>query len=402
MTIRLFDDAPALFEAQAQVLSCTPHDGGFAVVLDQTIFFPRGGGQPCDAGTLGGVPVADTYEENGDILHIVPQAVSGAVELRIDSERRLELMRHHLGQHILSAVIDQTFGIPTVIARIEDAGPHIELVGPLSDEQLVHAQELARQVIARDLPVHTAYYTPDEAAKLSVRGKITPHERIRIVEIQGFDRNACGGTHCPSTGGVQDLVITGTKSVRGVFRVYYAAGHAAQKARCDRAIALLGMQRALSCDNLPDFAAAQTALLARRDVLEVQNHALKDALLQSDISLWAARSRPLAQGRLACAVLNGGDVKHLRAVAEALCAEQPSALLFAVQQDDQFSLLLMRSKSKTGPNLGAHVKELCARLGGRGGGSPLLAQGMLPGGEDAEREILSAFDAIAREYDMAL
>ena len=400
MTTRLFDDEPGLFEARAQVLSCVPRDGVFAAVLDRTIFFPRGGGQPCDDGDIGGVPVSDVFEEQGDIVHLLPRPVSGEVALRIDGERRLELMRHHLGQHILSAVIDQTFGVPTVIARIEDAGPHIELQSPLTDEQLITAQALAQQVIDRDLPVRAAYYTPDEASRMSVRGKITPHERIRLVEIEGFDRNACGGTHCPSTGGVLDLLVTGTKSVRGVFRVYYAAGKAARKARLDRGLAVLSMQRALSCENLSEFAAAQQALIERRDALEAHNHALREQLLRSDTALWAELSRTLEQGRLAAAILDGGDVKHLRAVAEILCAEQPSALLFAVRQAGQLSLLFMRSKSKSGPNLGAFVKDLCARLGGRGGGSPLLAQGVIPGGEAAEQAVEEVFDAIAREYDL--
>ena len=149
MTRRLFDDEPTLFDVQAQVLSCTPCDGGFAAVLNQTVFFPRGGGQPCESGTLGGLPVRDVYEENGQILHIVPAPVGGEVALHIDGGQRLEHMRHHLGQHILSAVIEQTFGISTVIARIEEAGPHIELTGALNDEQLVQAQEFARQEIGR-------------------------------------------------------------------------------------------------------------------------------------------------------------------------------------------------------------------------------------------------------------
>ncbi len=399
MTRRLFDDEPTLFDVQAQVLSCTPCDGGFAAVLNQTVFFPRGGGQPCESGTLGGLPVRDVYEENGQILHIVPAPVGGEVALHIDGGQRLEHMRHHLGQHILSAVIEQTFGISTVIARIEEAGPHIELTGALNDEQLVQAQEFARQVIARDLPVHTAYYTPEEAAKRPVRGKVTPHERIRLVEIEGFDCNACGGTHCPSTGGVQDLLVTGVKPVRGVFRVYYSAGQAAAQERQKRDAALLRAQRSLSCENTDGFDAAFSALCARRDALEAQCAALREALLRSDCALWASRSRTLAQGRFACALLDGGDIKHLRAVGEALCAEQPSALLFSVRQDGQLSLLFMRSKAKTGPNLGAFVKDLCARQSGRGGGSPLLAQGIIPASADSEQAVQAVFDAAAQEFD---
>lgn len=399
MTLRLFDDAPDRFEAQAHVLSCTPREGHFAVVLDQTIFFPRGGGQPCDNGTIAGTAVLDVFEENGVILHILPSPAEGEVSLRLDGERRLEMMRHHLGQHILSAVIDHTFGVPTVIARIEDAGPHIELASPLSEQQLVQAQQAAREIIGKALAVHCAYYTPEQAKGMTVRGKITPHEHIRLVEIEGFDLNACGGTHCSDTSGVLELVITGTKMVRGAFRVYYLAGHAAQKARPEREGQLLQAQHALGCESASGLLQAQQELLERQSALEAQCQALQKALLEADTALWAARCRPLAQGRMACAILDEGDVKHLRAVAEALCQQAPTALLLAVRQQDKLSLLFMRSKGPKEPNLGAMVKDLCARFDGRGGGSPISAQGVICGGADGENALQQVFRAAEQAWE---
>ena len=400
MTIRLFDADPYRLSCPARLLSCRPAKGGFAAVLDQTVFFPRGGGQPCDVGNIDGVPVSDVYDEGGEILHILPRELSpGPVCVAIDGQTRLRHMQYHLGQHILSAVIDKTFGVPTSIARIEAAGPHIELPRPLDMAELVSAQELAREVIARDLPVSSRYYTPEEALQIPVRGKITPHERIRLVTIEGFDRNACGGTHCSSTGGVCDLLVTGTKEVRGAFRIYYAAGGDASAARQSRSIVLLQMQQSLSCESLAQLEQAHAALLERKDALESQNHALREALLQSDAALWAARCHPIQMGRFCCALLDGGDVKHLRQVAEALCSEQPTALLFAVRQNAQLALLFMRSKAKEGPDLGRAVQALCSRFGGRGGGSPILAQGMAPDSPECEAAVQALFDDLACQLD---
>ena len=399
-TVRLFDDDPYRLSCPAQLLSCTPVKGGFAAVLDQTVFFPRGGGQPCESGAIGGVPVTDVYEEEGQILHILPHELPpGPVCAAIDGHARLRHMQYHLGQHILSAVLDKSFGAPTLIARIEAAGPHIELPRPLDPAELVAAQEMARDIIARDLPVSARYYTPEEASHMAVRGKITPHERIRLVCIKGFDLNACGGTHCSSTGGVLDLLICGVKEVRGAFRIYYAAGEDASAARKARSIALLEMQHSLSCETLVQFQQAHAALLERKNALEEQNRALREALLASDTALWASRCRSLRGGRLACALLDAGDVKHLRQVAEALCLEQPTTLLFAVRQQAQIALLFMRSKAKTGPDLGRAVQELCARLGGKGGGSPILAQGMVPDGPESAAALQALFTSISGQLD---
>ena len=400
MTIRLFDDDPYRLSCSAQLLSCQPVKGGYAAVLDQTVFFPRGGGQPCEGGDINGVPVSDVYEEKSEILHILPQPLPpGPACVCIDGQARLRHMQYHLGQHILSAVIDKTFGVPTLIARIEAAGPHIELARPLDAAELVSAQELARQAIAQNLPVSASYYTPEEAAQIPIRGKITPHERIRLVTIKGFDCNACGGTHCSATGEVRDLLITGTKEVRGAFRIYYAAGEDALAARQARSVAVLQMQQALGCDGLSQFESAFSSLIERKNALEEQNRALREALLVSDSALWASRCRPLRMGRFACALLDGGDIKHLRQVAESLCAEQPSALLFAVRQQSQLALLFMRSKSKEGPDFGRSVHDFCAQFGGKGGGSPILAQGMTPDTPDCEAAIQALFDDLSRQFD---
>lgn len=380
MTERLFDTDPYLSACEARVLACEPAQGGFRVQLDRTVFFPRGGGQPCDLGTIGAAAVLDVYEEDGALWHATDSAVAENVVCTLDAARRRRHMQYHLAQHILSAQLKRLYDADTVIARIEDAGPHIELAHTLPPEALFEAQQAALDTVARNLPVRCAYYDPQQAAAMPVRGKITPHERIRLVEIEGFDLNACGGTHCRATGEICDLVITGTKEVRGVFRIYYAVGDDARAARRTQQCALLSAQAALELQAPDTLAETTWAHLSREAALGEQVRALREQLQQADVARVLACAVPHGDTALFCEIAEG-DAKHLKAVAEAVCAQTRACVLFGALQGDQMSLIFARTKGD-GPNLGAFVKDLMTRFGGRGGGSPILAQGMLPAAEE--------------------
>lgn len=398
MTERLFDHDSYLCACDARVLSCDPADGGWRVVLDRTVFFPRGGGQPCDLGTIGDAAVRDVFEENGIIFHITDIPVAGEAACRIDVPRRLRHMQYHTAQHILSAHIKQLFDVDTVIARIEDAGPHIELARTLTPDELFAAQEAANETAARNLPVVCRYVTPEQAGALPVRGKITPHERVRLVEVDGFDLNACGGTHCRATGEINETVITGTKEVRGVFRIYYAAGVDVPSARCAQHAALLAAQRSLDVTAPQDMPPALDEHLAHEASLATQVRALRERLLTADTARVLACATQRGDTLYFAEVVGDGDVKHLKAVADAVCAQTRACVLFAARQEDQLSLVFARTKGR-GVDLGTIARDLTSRFGGRGGGSPILAQGMLSATDETLSVLRSTMDQIGMQLD---
>ena len=401
MTERLFDHDPYLCACDARLLSCEPADGGWRVALDRTVFFPRGGGQPCDLGTIGGAAVRDVFEENGIIFHLTDMPVAGEVVCRIDVPRRLRHMQYHTAQHILSAHIKQLFDVDTVIARIEDTGPHIELARTLTPDELFAAQEAANETAARNLPVICRYVTPEQAGALPVRGKITPHERMRLVEVDGFDLNACGGTHCRATGEINEAVITGTKEVRGVFRIYYAAGVDARDARRMQQAALLAAQHALDVTVPQDMPPALDARLAHEALLTAQVRALRERLLVADTARVLACTVPRGDMLYFAELVEDGDVKHLKAVADAVCAQARACVLFAARQEDQLGLVFARTKGR-GVDLGTIARDLTSRFGGRGGGSPILAQGMLPATDEALCALHDAMEQIGAQLDLQL
>ena len=398
---RIFDSDPYLAELDAVVESCDKIKEGYAVVLDKTIFFPRGGGQNCDGGTIAGIEVLDCYEENGEVLHILPEAIEPgtAVRLAINFDNRLDHMQHHLAQHILSALMTQMYRNDTQSAHMEEGYGHIEIERPLTPMELVELEQAANGIIARDLPVKTAYYTPEEAAKVAVRGKITPHDMIRLVEIVGFDINACGGSHCRSTGGIEKIVICGTKEVRGLFRLYFKSGKAAIEEEKLRTAHLIAAQQALGVEMTE--ALAETAQNTVQLLRAAETRALNAAahLEEADLERF----------HLACEDVNGTpflarvisdhyNAKHFKSIGDKLVKAHKAVVLFALIGEGETSLILMRPKGGKTPDLGATLKNLLAVYEGKGGGSPVMAQGQLnTSAPEAIAAIEEAFAALKEE-----
>lgn len=377
---RRFDSDPYLSQLEAVVETCQKRPEGYAVTLSETIFFPRGGGQDCDGGTVGGLEVLDCFAEDDEILHILPRPLTPGdkVSLVLCMENRMSHMQHHLAQHILSALLTQLYQNDTQSAHMEEGYGHIELPRAMTPDQLAELERAAGDIIARDLPVRTAYYTPEEASRIPVRGRITPHASIRLVEIEGFDINACGGTHCRSTGGVGAILLTGTKAVRGQFRIYFKAGQAALDEQARRTGLLLSAQQALGAettDQLP-MAAEETARRLRET--EARLAALTARLEAADYDrLLAAMDRTCSLPCIARILEDCDDPKHFKAIAERLVKNEKAMVLLALTGPDRTALLLLRPKGQTTPDLGAALRTLTARWGGKGGGSPVMAQGQI-------------------------
>jgi len=380
MTDRVFDDQPGLDRLATVVVSCTPVGREWDVRLERTVFFPRGGGQPCEGGTIGDARVLDVfYDEAGDILHRVDRELaSGPVEIAINSDKRWEYRQQHSAQHLLSAAIHRLFGMDTVIARIEEPDAHIELPAALTPAQLCEALAEARRMVERDIPFRCYYVTPEEAAQMAVRGRITPHARIRLVEIEDYDRNACGGTHVERTGQIGPMRFTGTKEVRGLFRVYFRAGVRCEShdRQAERSLLELGL---LAGVHSPE----ETVEKLTESAAELRRLTEKEQQLKESLAAW---QRSLLQtaldqgGGTACLQVPACDPKPLRTLADQMAKERPAVFALVVNGEAP-AVLLLRSKGP-GPDLGAALRQLLTAFPGKGGGGPVLAQATLEPGTD--------------------
>lgn len=400
MTERIFDDAPLLGRITANILRLTPCPQGFCALLDRTIFFPRGGGQPCDGGTVGGAPVLDVYEQDGEILHILarePDRLEGVFcEIRL--ENRLDHMQHHTGQHIVSAAAWQLFENPTLIARIEEPACHIEFARPMDDGQLALLWQRSNQIVEQALPVRCRYMTPAQAAAMEVRGKITPHPRIRLTEIQGFDRNACGGSHCPDTSMVGALRWVGSKEVRGAFRLYFLAGGRAARRSLDQDLQTLALGRLTQTENPADSLRKTEELCRRVPQLEQEAARLRRQLLEAMEESLLAEALAKPEAPAVYRLLEDWEPREAKALCENLTRRHPLLILLALRRQGMLTVMACQRKGMDKLRLNQWLQPFLAEHGGKGGGSPVSAQGSVPDTPQAQED----FALLARRMAQAL
>ena len=191
-----------LKEFSATVTGCEETAGGFRVTLDATAFYPEGGGQPCDLGSLGTARVLDVREMDGNIVHLcdAPLAVGSAVTGKIDWERRFDLMQQHTGEHIVSGIIHKLFGAHNVGFHMGADTVTIDFDTPVPAEMLPQIEAEANRAVYENLPVSCTYPPEDALPAIPYRSKKQLPWPVRIVEVPGYDICACCGVHVAATG----------------------------------------------------------------------------------------------------------------------------------------------------------------------------------------------------------
>lgn len=229
MTEKLYYRDCHLAQFRASVTGCTPTEKGYLVTLDATAFYPEGGGQACDLGTLGGVRVMGVQERDGEILHLCDGAlqVGDQVDGAIDDARRFDLMQQHTGEHIVSGIIHRRFGYHNTGFHMGADVTTIDFDGIIPVEALAEIEAEANGALWKDLPVRCWYPSPEELPTVSYRTKRALPWPVRIVEIPGYDCCACCGVHTAATGEVGLIKLFSAVGFRGGTRMELACGRRA-------------------------------------------------------------------------------------------------------------------------------------------------------------------------------
>src|SRR6266851_2783870 len=229
-TERLYYHDSRLLEFDATVISVSERDDGqVAVILDRTAFYPTGGGQPTDTGTLGEARVVDCIDVESDgVLHMIQGSVpeiGDRVHGKIDWLRRLDHLQQHTGQHILSAAFVRLFDAPTHSFRVLEHECEIDVaLDDPTDERIEQAVDLANQIIWENRPMTMRHVTSVEAANLPLRKEPSREGELRVIEIEDFDLTPCGGTHAKSTGEVGVIAVRSWERAKGLTRIQFMAG----------------------------------------------------------------------------------------------------------------------------------------------------------------------------------
>jgi alanyl-tRNA synthetase len=399
MTERLYYSDSHLLEFDARVVSISKlEDGRAAVSLDRTAFYPTGGGQPNDTGTLGASRVIDCVEEEGaGVLHVLEgdaPELGATLRGRVDAARRRDHMQQHTGQHILSQAFVELYGAQTRSFRMTTDACEIDVeLSDSSDERIERAITRANEIIWDDRVVRVHNVTAEEAARLPLRKDSAREGELRVIEIEGFDFSPCGGTHAARTGEVGVVVARQWERAKGLVRVTFAAGlraledyrRANNTARAAAALFSVGREEAAAAaarlqdenKNLQRRLRASEELAARAEARELLEESQGE-----ELEAGASASSTGAGGlRLVARVFEGRDAEELRRLASAVAAHTRAVALLGSRDETGARLVFARAADAQG-DMNALLREACRALEGRGGGRPEMAQG---GGPRAER-----------------
>lgn len=237
-TKKLYDEFPYEKSFTATVLSCEEIKNkkekvtGYAVVLDQTLFFPKEGGQSCDRGILGGFEVSDVQIRKAVITHVVAGAleVGSVVSGKIDWDFRFSNMQNHTGEHILSGLIHRKYGYNNVGFHLSESEVTMDMDGVVSSEALAEIEREANGAVWANIPVSCTYPSKDVLKDLDYRSKIEIDGPVRIVEVPGFDLCACCAPHVAATGEIGLIKILKCINYKGGIRLTIACGKRAFEA----------------------------------------------------------------------------------------------------------------------------------------------------------------------------
>src|SRR5215216_282544 len=340
VTERLYYSDSHLIEFEARVVDLSDRVSGWtAVVLDRTAFYPTGGGQPSDTGTLNGSRVVECIDDGGQgVLHVVQGAAparSAIVRGRVDWARRLDHMQQHTGQHILSQAFVKLFNAPTKSFRVLAASCEIdvELDNPTT-EVIERAVELANNVIWEDRSITILNVTPEEAAELPLRKESAREGELRLIEIEGFDLTPCGGTHGVRTGEVGMIAVRSWERAKGLTRIEFVAGTRAlaDYRRANKTARAVAALFSASRDDTPKLTARMVEenkeLHRRVRVLEEIS-----ARVEAD-ELLASTPANAAGVRIVHQILDKRDSESLKHLAMALIAH-PKTVALLGSRDEQ-------------------------------------------------------------------
>ena len=377
MTRKLYYEDCHLARFTAHVVACEEAKDGWLVTLDATAFYPEGGGQACDTGTLNGMPVTDVREQGEEVVHLCAGAleVGAEVEGVIDYDRRFDLMQQHTGEHIVSGIVNRRYGYHNTGFHIGADVIQIDFDGVIPAADLASIEAEVNAALWADIPVRCWYPSPEELPQVFYRTKRALPWPVRIVEVPGYDACACCGVHVKRTGEVGIVKLFTVYGLRGGSRVELACGK--------RALAMLS---AAYDQNRQVSQAFSVPVWETGEAARKMNEALAGEKFRS-AELWKRLFRGMAeeyrgQANALCFQADLESVQVRELADEIAGGVSGMAAVFSGSDDVGYSYCLV---SRDG-DLRPFGKAMTQALSGRGGGKPGFQQGRVSATEQQIRD----------------
>lgn len=363
---------PYLKEFTSRVISCQPGKNGYEIVLEDTAFYPEGGGQPGDTGKLNGsVEVTDTKERDGQILHICKEAIAvgTVVTGKLDWQQRFRHMQQHTGEHILSGIVHQKYGYDNVGFHMGKDFVSVDFNGMLTPEQITEIEQCANEAVFSNQEIWITYPSSEELKSLNYRSKKELTGQVRIVEVSGSDICACCGTHVKRTGEVGLIKVTRSEHYKGGIRLYLQIGWSALE---DYGQKLAGVQKvSVLLSAKPELIGE--AVERMQGIVADQ----KQEILLLKQQLMGYQIKELPEGEK-IAVFLKEDPSSLRPFCEQLLTEREMAAVLTGDDDAGYKFVLGRKEGM----LQEEAKQFREACEAKGGGKGNMIQGSAAASSD--------------------
>lgn len=363
-----------LKEFTANVVKTGVENDRSYIVLDNTAFYPTGGGQPHDTGWIDSFEIIDVEKIEDEIRHYTYANVSNISEEitgKLNWTRRFDHMQQHTGQHILTAAFVELFDIATTSFHLGTELVTIDLnVKDITKEQLIAVEDRANEIVLENRPIDTKWVTKDELTQYNLRKDIKVDEDIRLVIIPDYDYNGCGGTHPTSTGQVGMLKILATEKMKKQIRIHFVCGNRVRTQLAMRKNILSDVAHQLS---VPEEQAAD----ALRKFVQMAK-ATEKSLTEAQDALLELEAKELAKQPIVAASFENRSIQQLQKLARFVTQENPKAIALLVANNDEKLQFVAARGSQQTHSMKAISAAALPLINGKGGGSDALVQG---GGE---------------------
>lgn len=370
MTRRLYYEDPYITEWQTTIVRMDEKADGVHLVLAETAFYPEGGGQPADRGTIGGIAVLDVQSVGHEVVHKLAALPPNEklLDCRVDWTRRFDHMQQHSGQHLLSAVCRKLLGAETLSFHLGEAYATIDVNLPqLQPEDVERVEGEANRLIYENRRIAASFVSTEEAAALMLAKPPKVTENIRIVETVGVEHNACGGTHVAATGAIGVIKLVKTERQKGFTRITFLCG--------GRALADYAETQRLMTALARKFNVGKEAVPERVEKLEAEQKQLRADMAEAREALNRYAAEELLaslSGKLVIQAYDNKSWPDLLGLAGSVAVGREVVVLMLTRSERK---VLLTHGGWSRLDCGAVFKEKLPLFGGKGGGSAAMAQG---------------------------
>ena len=376
-TRRLYYEDVYKKEFTAKVLECREAKKGFQILLDESAFYPEGGGQPSDTGFLNDVKVTEVHEKEGELLHYTEEAIQPGTEVRgkIDWARRFDLMQQHSGEHMVSGLVHEKYGYDNVGFHMGSDVITIDFSGILSEEQMAEIEEQVNLKIWEDAPVEIFYPSREELDTLDYRSKKELTGQVRIVRFPGADTCACCGTHVTHTGEIGMVKLLSVVRFREGVRMEMISGK--------RVLDYLNMVNEQNHQISVKLSAKMDKTAQAVDRLWEENFALKGRIHSMEEEMFSSEAKKWEGYGSVLLFKEGLEADSVRKLTDAVMQTcEGCCAVFSKNPDGSYKYAM----GEINGDLRQFTKEMNAALNGRGGGKPFFVQGSVQADEEKIRK----------------